>query len=84
MTEDKGIIKQVDLDSAKDIRVEVSEYKGTTYIGVREWWTPEGQEPARTKKGVNVRLDDALILTQTILDAYNEATGGSWELRESE
>lgn len=82
MTDDKGIIKQVDLDSKKLVRVEVSEWRGTTYFDVREWWTPEDGDPARTKKGVKVKLDDALVLIDTMVAVYNEATGSNLSLQE--
>lgn len=87
MMEELDIYKprDVDIDIAQPIKVEVSEYRDKTNFQIRHWWKPEGSdELVRTKKGITILLDDTLVLINAILDLYNEATNQSFEVVESE
>jgi hypothetical protein len=44
----------------------VSEYKGTQYLHIREWYTDEAGEEKPTKKGVTLPLDKIETLRQAL------------------
>jgi hypothetical protein len=46
----------------------ISEYKGTKYLHIREWYTDEGGEEKPTKKGVTLPLDKI----ETLCEALNQ------------
>jgi len=46
----------------------ISEYKGTKYLHIREWYTDETGEEKPTKKGVTLPLDKIETLRKTLDD----------------
>ena len=63
---------EVLVDTHNPIVVEVSEWKGEQYLDVREWYFRKNDgRYARTRSAVRVEVDDALVLIQAQIDAYN-------------
>jgi hypothetical protein len=60
---------EITLDTDKHTVVSTSEYRGVPRIDVRHYWN---ENPS--KKGINLPLEDAMILVNGILQVVNECT----------
>jgi len=64
-----------------NLQVSVSEFRGQDRLDVRHLWEKDG-EWRPTKKGVNVPLDEAPIVIEAMIEAYNKATGQNLSLQQ--
>jgi len=69
-----NIIKDIDKGGGEIIRVEISEFKGQTYLNLRVWYTDkETGEYKPTQKGIAVKpelypmLKDAVLAAESAL-----------------
>ncbi|MCB1189237.1 MAG: transcriptional coactivator p15/PC4 family protein [Leptospiraceae bacterium] len=66
------IIKDISKSNGDILRIEVSEYKGVSYLNLRMWYTDKDGELRPTKKGVAVTKEDYELLKAAILDAESK------------
>lgn len=65
-----AVIRDIDKGAGEIIRIEISEFKGKSYLNIRTWYTDkESGEYKPTQKGVSVRPDLFEQLKQAILAA---------------
>lgn len=67
-----GIIKDIDKGRGEIIRVELSEYKGSTFLNIRVWYTDKEGEYKPTQKGVSFTLDQFEDLKKAIEEAEDK------------
>lgn len=63
-----------------DVRVGVQRFGGTDRLDVRTWWEPHPGEEAPTKKGVQIPIEDTLVLIDGILKVYAESGRGAYKI----
>ncbi|MDH4262904.1 MAG: transcriptional coactivator p15/PC4 family protein [Spirochaetia bacterium] len=64
------IIKDIDKGNGEIIRVEISEFKGISYLNLRVWFTDkESGEYKPTQKGIAIKPELYPLLKQAVLDA---------------
>lgn len=67
---DMQIIKDIDKGGGEIIRVEISEFKGVTYLNLRVWYTDkESGEYKPTQKGIAIKPELFPLLKEAILKA---------------
>lgn len=71
----KEVSIQMDLDVRDPLVVSVNHFNDQPRLDVRHYYENADGELGPTKKGINVPLDNLLLLIDSILTAYNEATG---------
>ncbi|MBE7412474.1 MAG: transcriptional coactivator p15/PC4 family protein [Leptospiraceae bacterium] len=49
-----GVIRDIDKGKGEIIRVEISEYKGKSYLNLRVWYTDKEGELKPTQKGIAI------------------------------
>ena len=65
-----GVIRDIDKGARGEvIRVEVTEYKGSTYLNLRVWYTDKDGELKPTQKGIAIPPE----LYVQVKDAFLEA-----------
>ena len=73
-----NIIKDIDKGGGEIIRIEISEFKGVTYLNLRVWYTDkETGEYKPTQKGIAVKPELYPLLKEAILKAEDILTGGT-------
>jgi len=60
----------------ENVYVYVNEYKGTTYLHIREWYLDADKEEKPTKKGVTLPLDKVDALRKALDEVMAEAQAG--------
>jgi hypothetical protein len=75
----KLVAIDADIDISAPLRVTISVYRGEPRFDVRHLWVVDGEQRP-TKKGINIPLDEARTLIDTMLTAYNESTGSHYQL----
>jgi len=64
------IIKDIEKGGGEIVRVEISEYKGTTYFNLRIWYTDkETGEYKPTQKGIAIKPELYPMLKEAVLEA---------------
>jgi len=65
-----AIIQDIDKGGGEIIRVELSEYRGQTYLNLRIWYTDKNSgEYKPTQKGITVKPDLYPLLKEAVLKA---------------
>lgn len=60
----------------KELRVTLSDFKGTTYVDVRTWYeTPDGTETKPTREGVSIRPDILPDVLKALQAAQKQLAG---------
>lgn len=68
-----GIIRDIDRGNGEIIRVELSEFKGKTYLNLRIWYTDkESGEYKPTQKGISLKPELYGELKEAILEVEGE------------
>lgn len=68
-----GIIRDIDRGNGEIVRVELSEFKGKSYLNLRIWYTDkESGEYKPTQKGISVKPELYNELKEAILAAEDE------------
>jgi hypothetical protein len=68
-----SIIQDIDKGAGEIIRVEISEYKGQSYLNIRIWYTDKNSgEYKPTQKGVTIRPELFPALKEALLKAEPE------------
>ncbi len=57
MAQEEKVIVVHEKSRGETVRVYLGEYKGITYLHIREWYTDKDQEQKPTKKGIALPLD---------------------------
>ena len=63
------LISKFEKNSMEEIRVELSEYKGQTYLNIRAWIENDNNEFVPTKKGLTINVE----LFPELLEALKKA-----------
>ena len=64
-----GIIRDVDKGKGEIIRVEISEYKGKSYLNLRVWYTDKEGEFKPTQKGIAIPPELYEEVKQAVIEA---------------
>jgi hypothetical protein len=64
-----GVIRDIEKGRGEIIRIELSEYKGNTYLNLRVWYTDKDGEYKPTQKGVSFTTEQYQDLKEAILEA---------------
>lgn len=75
---------QANLDIRDPIMISVSDFRGQPRLDIRHFFENSEGALSPTKKGINIPLTDTLALIDSILVAYNDATGKALGVFETE
>lgn len=70
--EDVLVSDEIRKDEQTVVRVQVKEFKGSYYFDIREW-KDKGNYTGPTKKGVNIPLNRASNIADTVKDVLEKA-----------
>ena len=69
------LISKFEKNSIEEIRVELSEYKGQTYLNVRAWVKGDNGEFLPTRKGITLNIELIPDLIEALKKARASITG---------
>lgn len=69
--------KELDVAVRDTLFVKVSHFEDKIRLDVRHYYTSKENEELPSKKGINIPIEDSVILARGILDAYNDTVGGN-------